>query len=167
VRTSRAIGLPNPLPDIWGIAFRILGGAEGDDPAHDDGDLLFATTGSGPIARHLLVPVPRPSSRLFTTLFPFESAAGERFLLAARPTDGDADASGDRLELLVADLGGPWRRIGEVVLAEPLNEVEGQALRFAPWNPPASLRVSRWLNDVRRPSYLASQRARPDTDSGP
>ena len=46
VRTSRAIGLPGPLPDIAGLAVRVR------TDASRHGDLLLASTGWAPVARN-------------------------------------------------------------------------------------------------------------------
>src|SRR5690242_17282611 len=47
VRRSRAVGLPDSLPDIHGLAVRVPVG-----PGH--ADLLFASTGRGLVTRFLL-----------------------------------------------------------------------------------------------------------------
>ncbi|MCU1372198.1 MAG: putative phosphodiesterase [Ilumatobacteraceae bacterium] len=167
VRTSRALGLPGPCPDIWGIAIRVLGAGDGTAPERDDADVLLATTGSGVVGRHVLVPVLRPAKRTFTSLLPFESPLGDQFLLGARPVVGDADSPGDRLDLIAAGVGGTWGTIGEVIIGAPLPEAEGQALRFSPWSPPRDIQLSGWINSLRRPAYVASQHERPDTGPAP
>src|SRR5690348_12195756 len=53
VRTSRGIGLPEPLPDLHGVAVKLLN-------AHGAGahqDLLLVSSATAVGARHLLVPV--------------------------------------------------------------------------------------------------------------
>jgi hypothetical protein len=69
VRVSRAIGLPQPLPDIAGLAIRV-------DPGEHAADLLLASTGSGRIGRFVLQPrLPRSTGTL-TSLLPYRSTAG-------------------------------------------------------------------------------------------
>lgn len=70
VRFSRAMGLPEPLPDILGLTLRV----------HlPDGaaDLLFATTGTGPWSRFVLQPR-RHRHTNYSTLMPYRTPAGPR-----------------------------------------------------------------------------------------
>ncbi|NHA00247.1 hypothetical protein G5V59_09290 [Nocardioides sp. W3-2-3] len=99
VRTSRAIGLPGPLPDVAGLAVRIREGRS------RHGDLLLASTGWDPVTRHLLVPAWRTNQPL-TTLLPYRSPVGP-VVIGARPADER------RLGLCWAPVGGAWRHLGE------------------------------------------------------
>jgi len=63
VRLSRATGLPGFLPDTWGLAVRV----PCQDGSH--GDLLLATTGTGPLGRFVLRPTRHPG-RPFGSLMP-------------------------------------------------------------------------------------------------
>jgi hypothetical protein len=73
-RLSRSIGVPAPLPDILGLAFRWQ-----DDDA--TADLLLATTGRTTLGRRLLRPTTQWTG-LYTSLFPYQ-ADGRRLLLGA------------------------------------------------------------------------------------
>src|SRR3954447_16915988 len=68
VRFSRGGGLPDALPDVLGIALRI-------DPDTQPGDLLFATTGRGPIGRFLLRPrrAATLAAATYSTLQPYRT----------------------------------------------------------------------------------------------
>ena len=72
VRWSRAMGLPDSLPDFEGLALRFEGGD--GEPA----DLLFASTGTGAVSRFLLAPRSPGSHGPQTTLLPVQRAEGRR-----------------------------------------------------------------------------------------
>src|SRR6476659_10760052 len=100
-RVSRAVGTPDGWWDVGGLALRIPGAGSAGQPA----DLLFATTGTGRVSRHLLRPVREAATRPLTTLLP--TRAGERSLeLLVRPA-GDSDQPRE-YELAVSVDGGPW-----------------------------------------------------------
>jgi hypothetical protein len=112
VRFSRAIGLPHPLPDIFGIAVRVR---VDDRPA----DLLLASTGLGRLTRFLLTPASSRGSRPFTTLLPYRGPSGP-LLIAARPV-ADLDHPGPArpaLELLWSQGLGRWVEFGRLDLSE-------------------------------------------------
>jgi hypothetical protein len=69
VRTSRAAGLPQWMPDVHGLAIRVR--SEGQIS-----DILLATTGSGPLGRYVLRPVRRPDGAFYGSLLPYRSPAG-------------------------------------------------------------------------------------------
>jgi hypothetical protein len=101
VRLSRAVGLPDGWPDVHGLAVRVAGVS----PA----DVLFATTGTSPVLRHLLTVSRRPRSRPMTTLLPYRAATGP-IVLAVTST-------GPRTyELSWARLSGDWSPFGRVHL---------------------------------------------------
>ena len=76
VRFSRALGLPETVPDILGIAVR-LSDCYGPG-VHQD--LLTVTSWRAPLARHTLIPAPRGFlGHFFTTLVPYR--VGERLLM--------------------------------------------------------------------------------------
>src|SRR3954470_19691972 len=80
VRFSRGGGLPEALPDVLGIALRV-------DPDSHPGDLLFATTGRGPVGRFLLRPrrAGTLAAATYSTLQPYRTPTGP-VVLAATPT---------------------------------------------------------------------------------
>lgn len=69
VRLSRAVGLPDALPDIHGLALRI---ATDDGPA----DLLLASTGWSRLGRFVFTASRRAHVRPLTTLLPYRSPVG-------------------------------------------------------------------------------------------
>src|SRR3712207_2526740 len=72
-RLSRAAGLPQPLPDALGLAFRLVD-AHGVD-RHQD--FLLVTSGSGPLLHHLLLPAPGGFfSQPYSSLLPYRSGDG-------------------------------------------------------------------------------------------
>ena len=98
VRLSRAIGLARPLPDIHGLALRVQAGGA-------DGDLLFATTGRGPVSRFVLLPSRGPRTQPMTTLLPYRTESGP-VLLGAEPVGVEA------FELSWARPTGEWHPFG-------------------------------------------------------
>ncbi|HYG95360.1 MAG TPA: hypothetical protein VD859_17425 [Nocardioides sp.] len=104
VRVSRAVGLPGPLPDIHGLAVRVVLGDE------DYGDLLLATTGWNRVTRHLLAPGRSPA-RPMTTLLPYRTPSGP-VVLGARPADPGARG----FDLAWAPTGGAWQPLGRLDL---------------------------------------------------
>lgn len=98
VRLSRAVGLPAALPDIHGLAIRVLtpeGGA----------DLLLASTGWGRLSRFVLTASREPSRRPMTTLLPYRAPSGA-VLIGARAT-GPASYT-----LAWAPHNGEWQTFG-------------------------------------------------------
>jgi hypothetical protein len=143
VRTSRSLGLPQPLPDVLGLAVRVLD-CYGPG-AHQD--LLLDTGAAPPLLRRLPLPRLDPGAHR-SSLAPY-AAAGRRVLLGARP-DGDA------WELLVAGAHDPWEVWGRVELGPELPAPEGRRLRFDPWVTGDDLRPVGLVNALRRGAYPAS-----------
>lgn len=160
VRLSRGVGLPAPLPDVLGVAVKL----HDADGRGGEQDLLFASSASGPLLHHLLVPVRGFAAHTYSTSLPYR--AGERLLvLGVRSGDDagsdEAEAEGWRFELLAAPILGRWRRVGELVLGAPLPRGESERLRFNPWNATSGLRPAGRLNALRDSAYRASQSTRP------
>jgi len=103
VRLSRAIGVPSPLPDIHGLALRV-------PTADGPGDLLFASTGWGPLTRFVLTGGRHPRSRPMTTLLPYDTPAGP-VLLGVRGARAP-----ETYELRWAHAAGPWHPFAELRL---------------------------------------------------
>lgn len=76
VRQSRALGLPSPMPDIFGLAVRV------PTSNGQHGDLLFASTGLGRFTRYTLTAARSPFGRPLTTLLPYRTPAGPVLLSA-------------------------------------------------------------------------------------
>jgi hypothetical protein len=143
VRLSRAVGLPKPLPDIFGIALRIPGD---DGPA----DLLLATTGGNALTRYLLAPHREGHERVYGSLMPYRSPSGPVVLSALR--------TGERaFELRWARPTGAWTTFGRLELdGEPGPD---EPISFDPiTHPLPGLQNYDWVTRLREPSYLVARR---------
>jgi hypothetical protein len=169
VRLSRAVGLPETMPDIYGAALRVLDAyGEGRDQ-----DLLFATGAlPGPL-RHLLLPARTFADRVMSTLLPYALPESRAMMLlrvedrgAPLRTRADLREAAEHGRLAMTLLAAPVVRgrphaVATVRVGEPLApEHEGQ-LRFNPAKTGGGLELSTALNRWRPPSYRASQRERP------
>jgi hypothetical protein len=148
VRQSRAVGLPPPLPDIFGLAIRV----PVESGRH--GDLLFASTGLGRLTRFTLTPARSPYKRPLTTLLPYRTRAGA-VLLSAEFRDENTVA------LAWAVRSGHWHTFAELVLHEdPIDEGD-EPLSFEPVrNALPGLVTYEWVRRLREPSYLTARRSR-------
>ncbi|QYG91881.1 hypothetical protein HC251_05125 [Iamia sp. SCSIO 61187] len=162
VRTSRGIGLPTPLPDVLGVALRLLPPGADAEAAGDPStlDVPMASSAAGRITRHLLRPAIAPQGPTYSSLAPYAGADDRRFVVGVRFA-GDQD-----LDLLVARPGAPWRTVGRVAVGDPLPAAVGEALRFDPFTCPPWMEPVGFVNDLRQPAYRASQARRPtDADA--
>lgn len=147
VRTSRAIGLPGRLPDVSGLALRLRKGQT------RYGDVLLASTGWNPVARHLLVPALRHHQPL-TTLLPYRSPVGP-IVIGARPVDVRG------YELSWALVGRAWHPLGQLVLEQPLPTDADTS--FDPiLNKLPGLDQYPWVEHLREYSYATARRRRGD-----
>ncbi|HEX3004013.1 MAG TPA: hypothetical protein VHO27_07370 [Angustibacter sp.] len=149
VRWSRAVGLPAPSPDVFGLAVRVeLAGGR-------HGDLLFSTTGTGPLTRFALVPAFSPQ-RPMTTLMPYRTAGGPVVLRAA--------PQGDRaVELAWARGAGAWHPFGTLRLDEPTTTSADADVSFDPVvHALPGLAPYDWVTRLREPAYRTARRARGD-----
>ena len=165
VRVSHAIGLPPGVPDILGVAIRVV-------DAHGAGrhqDLLFASSGTGAISRHLLRPTASVTRTTVSTLLPYDVAGMGRHPLCAHAIGADRPVTYPEvvqdpattlpdLEVIVGS--SPPRRLAVVHPHAGVDPSAGQALRFDPWHTGSELRPAGLLNRLRRPTYRASQRGR-------
>jgi len=148
VRWSRAIGLPAPLPDIHGLALRVLS-ADGTP-----GDLLMATTGWLPPTRLLLVPG-FGSQRPMTTLLPYSTPTGP-VVLGACP--GETSTT-----LYAACLRGPWHPFAE--LHETPGDESDEPVSFDPvLHPLPDLAFPSWVRRLREPAYRTARATRDEPD---
>jgi hypothetical protein len=146
VRLSRAIGPAGPLPDIHGLAVRVhLAGGYGD--------LLFATTGRGPVSRFVLLPSRGARTQPMTTLLPYRTESGP-VVLSVDPVGAEA------FELSWARPAGDWnvfgclrlstRRVDEEISFDPiLHQLPGLDQYPA-------------VRRLREPAYATARRSRGD-----
>jgi hypothetical protein len=148
VRQSRAVGLPSPAPDIFGLALRVPTG----DGGH--GDLLLASTGLGRLTRFTLTAARSPYRRPLTTLLPYRTPAGPVLLSAVFRDE-------TTLDLAWALRSGPWHRFAELRLhAEPAGAAD-RSLSFDPVrNTLPGLDTYDWVRRLREPAYLTARRSR-------
>lgn len=150
VRFSRATGLPEPLPDIHGLAIRILDGG-------GEADLLLATTGLGPVTRFLLWPTRSARDSSYSTLMPYSTPQGP-LLIAATP---DRSNPG-RLRLATASPRGPWTAFAELVLDTSKTLGSGdESISFDPiLHQVDGLASYAWATRLREGAYRAARWSR-------
>lgn len=148
VRQSRAVGLPLPAPDVFGLAVRVPTG----DGRH--GDLLFATTGLGRLTRFTLTPARSPYGRPLTTLLPYRAPAGPVLLSAVFHDE-------TTVALAWAVRSGAWHPFAELRLHdEPVDEAD-PLLSFEPVrNALPGLVTYDWVRRLREPAYSTARRSR-------
>lgn len=149
VRQSRAVGLPAPFPDVFGLAIRVL------SPDGPPVDVLFASTGLGRLTRYTLTAGRSPHHRPMTTLLPYRSAAGAVLVSAVFRSETEvalAWATGSRA----------WNPFAELVLdPAPPGESGDQLVSFDPVrNTPPGLDTYDWVRRLRDPAYQTARRSR-------
>ena len=165
VRLSRALGLPEWLPDPCGLAVRV-------PDAHGPGrhqDLLMVSSARPPGARHALLPSRGFCDLPYSTVLPYR-LRGETVLLGARPRAPrpgpklaelrEREIGGLEFELEVAGLSGDWRPLAGLSLGERLPPAQTERLGFDPTNTGGGLELAGLLNRLRGPAYRASQEGR-------
>ena len=167
VRFSRGLGLPDVLPDVLGMAIKLpnLYGTGWDQ------DWLLVTSGTDPVSRHLLLPAFDILARPYSTVLPYRRPAGAVTFGAKALTKSRARSMNElsaavaagsvEFEFTIAPEGGEHVRLGTLQLLRASAAPE-RPLRFNPWNTSSELRPSGALNELRRDTYTASQKARPD-----
>lgn len=164
-RASRGLGLPEALPDFFGIAVRVVG-AYGPD-RHQD--LLMNASSGLPLLHHLFLPAPRWFAQSYSTCLPYRSGGGP-FLVGLLPPSERGPAPplaamraavrrGVDLGIALSTPLGRWSRIGTLRLHEPMPAQIGD-VDFDPWNTGGGLRPATWLNRIRREAYRQSRIAR-------
>jgi hypothetical protein len=148
VRQSRAVGLPPPAPDIFGLAVRVpTGGGR-------HGDVLFASTGLGRVSRFTLIPARSPYSRPLTTLLPYRTPAGPVLLSAVFQDE-------TTVALAWAIGSGAWHRFARLVLHEDPVGQEDARLSFEPvGNVLPGLETYDSVRRLRAPAYATARRSR-------
>lgn len=172
VRFSRGAGVPEPIPDVLGLAVKIpLASANTGEQ-----DLLFASAGTVPGLRNLLMPAKSFFTPSYSSILPYRLASKRQIVFGAKADSSLRGRKGDfgdlnaaaasmslRFDLLVAGLTGPWTTIGSLEVRQQLSQEVSRQLRFNPWHTHPELQPAGPLNTMRRSAYIASQRARPDT----
>jgi hypothetical protein len=147
VRLSRAIGLPDGVPDVQGLALRVLGA---DGPA----DLLFANTGTRRLTRFTLTASRHPRARPMTTLLPYRAPSGPVLLRV----DSAGPAS---YELSWARPSSRWRPFATLELGEHRGD---PTVSFDPvLHRVPGLSQYRAVQLLREPAYLRARRSRSST----
>jgi hypothetical protein len=149
VRLSRAIGLPEALPDIHGLALRVP-----VDGGHDGGygDALLASTGTSRLGRFVLTFGQHPGSRPLTTLLPYRTTRGALWL-GARATGPTS------YELAWAGRDAQWQRFATLELtttAAPDQDISFDPVRHQL----PGLDQYSCVTRLREPSYLDARRSR-------
>ncbi|HEU5062268.1 MAG TPA: hypothetical protein VFT79_03820 [Solirubrobacterales bacterium] len=165
VRLSRSLGLPEWLPEPYGLALRI---PDAYGPGRHQ-DLLLVTSALPPGARHTLLPSRGFCDLPYSTVLPYR-VRGEKVLIGARgladrpgPTLADLRArenGGLEFELMIASLTGEWRPVARLSLGERLPPEYTEHLHFDPTNTGGGLELVGLLNKLRDPAYAASQEGR-------
>jgi hypothetical protein len=167
VRLSRSLGAPEWLPDPCGLALRI---PDAYGPGRHQ-DLLLASSGQAPLARHLLLPSRGFCDRTFSSILPYR-LAGETVVMLALPDRGqgpgpllaklrERDRGELEFELAIAPLWGAPRPAARLRLGPRLPAALTERLDFDPCNNSGGgLEPAGWLNRLRGPSYGASQAGR-------
>ena len=140
VRLSRAVGLPDPLPDVEGLALRLARLGVAGAPL----DLLINSAWRFAFVPSVVAPT-------WSSILPYRTGSGRLVLLGARPV-------ADGFDLLVAEPLGRWQQWGHLRLAEPF---DGERLRFAPTVGAQDLTPVALFRSLRAWSYNASQAGRP------
>ncbi len=165
VRLSRSLGLPEWIPEPYGLATRFPD-AYGPD-SHQD--FLLVTSALPPGGRHALLPARGFCDLPYSTLLPYR-LRGETVLIGAR---GLAARPGPKLgdlrerehgelefELTIAGLTGGWKPLARLTLGERLPSERTERLHFDPTNTGGGLELVGLLNRLRGPAYTASQEGR-------
>lgn len=166
VRCSRALGLPEPVPDILGFSIRF-------PDAYGAGrhqDLLSVTSWDTPVAHHALVPATGFFARPYSTLLAYRLPQGVRLFgvvpvgsgppIGPRLAQVAEAAAGDTatFELATSLLMGRFSGVGTIRLGEQLPPADGERLRFNPWNCGGGIRPTGPLMGLRDAAYRGSQR---------
>jgi hypothetical protein len=154
VRQSRAVGVPPPGPDIFGLAIRT------PTAPGRYGDLLLASTGLGRLTRFTLTAGRTPYSRPLTTLLPYRTPAGPVLVAAVHRDETTLDLSWA--------LGvGAWTPFAVLRLADEPVRAPDEAVSFDPvLNALPGLTNYDWVRRLREPAYDTARRSRTVSGGG-
>lgn len=146
VRLSRAVGLPEPVPDVNGLALRV------PTIRGEHADLLLATTGHGRWTRFLLAPRTRLTDGFFSTLIPYRAPTGPVWLGAKFV--GEAT-----WQLVWARPGTDWTPFATLELT--IESDRDFLLSFDPTrSTPPGLEIYEWHRRLRAPAYETARQSR-------
>ncbi|MER7609881.1 hypothetical protein [Nocardioides sp. NPDC127503] len=146
VRLSRAVGLPEPVPDVNGLALRV------PTIRGEHGDLLLATTGHGRWTRFLLAPRTRLPDGFFSTLLPYRTPTGPVWL-------GAQFVGGATWQLVWARPGTDWTRFATLDLT--IESDPDLLLSFDPTrSTPPGLEIYESHRRLRAPAYETARQSR-------
>ncbi|MBC7301022.1 MAG: phosphodiesterase [Nocardia sp.] len=168
-RLSKGLGSPVGMPDVLGLAFRVL------DRDQHPWDFALASTGRGTLGRFVITPARGWAGACFGSLLPYRFATAPAVWLFAEPLDPDdlpktaslqqlhdhLDHRVIRFSLTADGLGRPAETVGELDLrrAEP---GEHRTDFFDPvLNRPADVAmIPSVVNRLRESAYTGSRRGR-------
>ena len=145
VRFSRGAGLPDPLPDVLGIAVRV---PDADGAGHPQ-DLMLSTGGGSPLLRRLLVPRRDYRTSTYTSLISYE-VGGRDLVVAALPDGGN-------FLLATAEGGSAWTPFARLHVGEPLPEEQSRQLSFSVTNDAGGFRIGGRWRAARAGAYDAAR----------
>ncbi|MFF9867532.1 phosphodiesterase [Streptomyces sp. NPDC013953] len=167
-RWSRALGLPESLPDGFGLALRVEDAAGPGRPW----DLLLTTSGSGRLLRHVPLPRRRPLAGPYGTLTAYRVGRRTCWLAALPRAPHRAVRGGLRavqehlldtevvLDLCVAARGQPWRPVAALTVT-PVLPWTGTSLGYDPYRCSVpGLRPTARLRSLREGAYGGSRDGR-------
>jgi hypothetical protein len=167
VRLSRGMGLPEPLPDLLGLAVRVPGR---DGPV----DLLLSSTGLGVLTRFVPA-LRRDAAGGYTSIMGYRSDTGTVHLAAVPerspapsepgPQARDVAARPLRFTLVAAPGLRPWRPFARLTLAAPAEPLDPDVHFDAVLHPPPGLVADGPLARLRAPAYAAAREGRSEGQS--
>jgi hypothetical protein len=160
VRISRAVGLPESLPDIYGVGLRVQVSRPGQPLAL--ADLLFASTGQRALDRFVLEPRRTLARGPVTTLLPVRSPTGALLLRLSAAEGADLTDEGvpKQMVLSYAVGTGAWVPAGRLVLGEPLTAEDPERRDPVVHELPGTSQFDA-VRRLREPAYRAARRVRP------
>lgn len=167
VRLSRGAGVPEPLPDLLGLALRL-------DLAEGPQDLLLISSAPAPVARHALVPARDYGGAHYSSITTF-GVGTTTVVLGAVPVHTGPPRRLERLQavseaveagrlgltILVAEPFGGWSAVADVELTGPVPDDRGERVRYTPFHAAGGIEPTGPVNALRRRAYADSQVARP------
>ncbi|MFC9659711.1 phosphodiesterase [Nocardia sp. NPDC127606] len=175
-RQSKGIGSPGGVPDVLGLAFRVL------DRDEHPWDFALATTGRSAMGRFVITPARSWATARFGTLLPYRFADASPVWLFAEPLDTDdlpntaslralddhLDDQVIRFSITADGIGRPPEVVGELDLRRAAPG-EYRTDFFDPiLNHPADVALMpRVVNWLRESAYTGSRRGRTDDGTQP